>query len=256
MANMSLTKVDQEAFENGRARVPVCLCIDVSASMDQIVEGETQDTGRREFLDGVEWKIVTGGISRKKKLIEALADFKEMLMENAVSKESVDLCIVTFSDFANVFMDFTPIASVDMPQNLETADYTDLGAGLKLSLDELNARKNLYKAQAVEYYQPILVVMSDGAANGNEALFEEVCAQIHKQESERRLSVFSIVLDDKSAKSSLEKISSRPPLGLKSSNFKEFFNWLSQSIDRVSSSTPGNVVKLAPPTFQASWDEL
>lgn len=252
----ALTKVDQEAFVNGRVRIPVSLCIDVSDSMNEIVEGEVHDTGRRETKDGRVWRIVEGGTTRMQKLIEALAEFKGMLMKDNVAKESVDLCIVTFSDYAQVVMDFTPINAVEMPKSFNVSGGTDLGSGLQLALKELNDRKALYKSEGVEYYQPIMVVMSDGEANGNQELLNEMCLEIHKQEESKRLSTFPIVLDDKSARASLDKISHRHALGLKSEEFSAFFQWLSQSIDSVSSSTPGETVKLPQPDFAADWVEL
>ena len=255
MAESGLVRIENDVFASGRFRTPVCICIDVSASMREIVDGVVFDTGRIEMHDGEVWKVVEGGVSRMQKTVEFLKEFKRVLLDNG-SEESVDLCIVTFSDYAQVVMDFTPINAVEMPKSFNVSGGTDLGSGLQLALKELNDRKALYKSEGVEYYQPIMVVMSDGEANGNQELLNEMCLEIHKQEESKRLSTFPIVLDDKSARASLDKISHRHALGLKSEEFSAFFQWLSQSIDSVSSSTPGETVKLPQPDFAADWVEL
>lgn len=48
-----------------------------------------------------------------------------------------------------------------MPK-MEAEGMTCMGEGLSLALDLLEKRKAKYKATGVDYYQPILVVMSDG----------------------------------------------------------------------------------------------
>lgn len=45
---------------------------------------------------------------------------------------------------------------------MEAEGMTCMGEGLSLALDLLKKRKAKYKATGVDYYQPILVVMSDG----------------------------------------------------------------------------------------------
>ena len=47
----------------------------------------------------------------------------------------------------------------------------------------------------------------------------------------------------------------RPPLRLDGLKFKEFFEWLSKSVARVSRSTPGDTVKLDLEGL-AGWAEL
>lgn len=56
---------------------------------------------------------------------------------------------------------------------MEAEGMTCMGEGLSLALDLLEKRKTKYKATGVDYYQPILVVMSDGLPNGNRRVWDE-----------------------------------------------------------------------------------
>ena len=56
---------------------------------------------------------------------------------------------------------------------MEAEGMTCMGEGLSLALDLLEKRKAKYKATGVDYYQPILVVMSDGLPNGNRRVWDE-----------------------------------------------------------------------------------
>ena len=49
---------------------------------------------------------------------------------------------------------------------------TPMGEGVRLALDLLDKRKQEYKDKGVDYYQPWLVLMSDGQPNGNVAILE------------------------------------------------------------------------------------
>lgn len=53
----------EDLVNNPTPRVPICLCLDTSGSMDA-VEGEYVETGETIYEDGRTWNLVTGGISR------------------------------------------------------------------------------------------------------------------------------------------------------------------------------------------------
>ena len=61
----------------------------------------------------------------------------------------------------------------------------------------------------------------------------------------KKLSLFPIGIGADADMDALARFSPiRPPLHLKGLNFKDFFEWLSKSISRVSQSTPGDKVPL------------
>lgn len=69
---------------------------------------------------------------------------------------------------------------------------TCMGEGLSLALDLLEKRKTKYKATGVDYYQPILVVMSDGLPNGNRRVWDEAVERIRALCASRKLSVVAV----------------------------------------------------------------
>jgi uncharacterized protein YegL len=72
----------------------------------------------------------------------------------------------------------------------------------------------------------------------------------------KKLTVFPIGIGADADMTALARFSpNRRPLRLKGLNFKEFFEWLSRSVSRVSRSTPGDAVKLDP-TGLDGWAEL
>ena len=125
-----------------------------------------------------------------------------------------------------------------------------------MALDCLEKRKVEYKDAGVDYYQPWLVLMTDGEPNGDSTEFNRAVARTLELANQRKLTIFPIGIGDKADMECLAKFSpKRPPLRLKGMNFKGFFEWLSASVSRTSQSMPGDVVKL---DFEGlkTWGEL
>ena len=104
-------------------------------------------------------------------------------------------------------------------------------------LDLLDQRKMCYKKTGVGYYQPILVVMSDGMPNGDPRTFHEQTERIRELVNKRRLTVIAVGIGDRADMDTLGKISMKnPPVRLNYLQFREFFAWLSASVDSVTAS--------------------
>ncbi|MDR3108270.1 MAG: VWA domain-containing protein [Planctomycetaceae bacterium] len=217
----------EELISNPSNRVPVVLCLDASGSMfgDPI----------RELNNGIEL-------------------FINSVKEDHIAAASVELCIITFSDNAQVVEDFCGLGSVSHTQVMSTGGMTNLGAGVNLALDRLQQRKALYQKTGVEYYQPWLVLMTDGVPTTSEhiAAAEETC----RLESTKKLVVFPIGIGSGADMSVLSMFSKkRPPLKLKGLNFRQFFDWLSKSVSRVSQSMPGEHIKIDTSGI-AAWGDI
>lgn len=128
---------------------------------------------------------------------------------------------------------------------------TNMGAGLTLALDLLEQRKKEYQSAGVDYYQPILVVMSDGAPNGDPRVLDAAVARIRDLMDRRKLTVVAVGIGPEADMEMLGRLSKRQAVRLSGLQFREFFVWLSRSVASVSASLPGDEPALDLEALQA-----
>lgn len=215
----------EDLVENPTARVPICLVLDVSGSMSGAPINELNE-GVRLFFDAIK--------------------------ADDVAQYAAEICVVTFGSSVTKVLDFMSIERQTVPA-LNADGATPMGAGVSLGLDLLEARKDDYKRAGVDYYQPWLVVMTDGEPTDDISM---AAARIKSLVVGKKLSVFPIGIGSSANMMKLGNLSpTRPPLRLQGLNFKEFFTWLSRSVSRVSQSTPGESVELDTAGIQA-WGKV
>lgn len=226
MNDLKLSELD--LVENPTARVPVCLCLDVSQSMQgQAIE--ELNMGIKEFYNAIN--------------------------SDEVAKYSAEICIVTFGEDVEVKLDFASIERQEIP-TLKANGLTPMGEAVNLSLDLLENRKKEYSDKGVDYYQPWLIIMTDGAPNGDSEELKRSIDRTVQMVENRKLTLFPIGIGPNADMKVLSKYSpNRRPLKLKDLNFVEFFQWLSNSVSRVSMSMPGEKVELDVSSLQ-DWATL
>src|SRR5574338_99382 len=204
----------QELVENPTPRVPICLVLDVSGSMSGEPIQELQE-GVRMFFDAIR--------------------------EDDVAQYAAEIAIVTLGGVARQALDFFAINRQAVP-TMYADGSTPMGEAMDLALDLLEARKTEYRNAGVDYYQPWMVLMTDGAPTDS---IDSAARRISELVKTKKLTVFTIAIGDTANTSELARLSpNRPALKLKGLNFREFFLWLSRSVSRVSQSTPGEAVTL------------
>lgn len=245
----------QDLVNNPTPRVPICLCLDTSGSMGA-VEGDCIETGETIFEDGKTWKLVTGGTSRIDELRDGVELFYDAIREDEMAVYSAEICIVTFNSKAQCVLDFANIDRQETLPEIVAQGDTAMGEGVNLALDLLEKRKQEYRDKGVDYYQPWLVLMTDGEPNGSITELERAVQRTNEMVDAKKLTVFPIGIGDESDMSTLNSFSpKRPALKLQGLKFREFFAWLSQSVSKVSQSTPGESVKLDVEGIKG-WAEL
>lgn len=219
-----------ELVNNPTARVPICLCLDVSTSM----EGKPID-----------------------ELNEGVSLFYESIKNDETALYAAEICIVTFggdTDEAKCLYDFSGLTTNSIPPKLFADGNTPMGEGVNLALDLLEKRKNKYKENGVDYYQPWLVLMTDGEPNGSNHELSRAINRTVDSINNKKLTIFPIGIGEHADMDMLKKFSpNRQPLRLKGLKFKEFFSWLSKSVSKVSQSMPGEKVNL---DSVQGWGEL
>lgn len=255
MNDNSILRIE-DLVNNPTPRVPICLCLDASGSMGAIVEGEREATGETIVEDGRTWNVVRGGISRMNKLQEGIQAFYDAIKEDEIAVYSAEICIVIFNDKASCILDFANIERQEKIPELIPSGNTSMGEGVNLALDLLEQRKQEYRDKGVDYYQPWLVLMTDGVPNGDEQELNRAISRTSEAVEQRKLSIFPIAIGNESDISVLNKFSPRrSALKLQGIKFREFFAWLSKSVSKTSQSTPGENVKLDIEGIKG-WAEL
>jgi uncharacterized protein YegL len=211
--HQQLILAQEELIENPDPRIPVCLVLDVSSSMDGMPIQELQR--------GVE-------------------TFFEAVLADEVAKTSVEVSIVTFGTNVKTLLDFRSIENQEVPR-LYASGVTSMGEGVMHALDLLEARKEEYKEAGVDYYQPWMVLMSDGYPTDDISRASDRITQLAEM---RKISVFPIAIGSADTSVLARLGGGRTPLRLQGLKFSDFFTWLSKSVSRVSQSTPGESVTL------------
>jgi uncharacterized protein YegL len=232
----------QDLIANPTPRVPICLVLDCSPSMsgELSMGASVQQTNPRPIDE----------------LNEGINVFFNSIKEDEVAKYSAEVAIVAFSEIVEEILDFDSITRVDPPiVNLETRHGgTSIGKGVDLALTLLDRRKKEYQDAGVDYFQPWLVLMTDGQPTDMTHI--EVSGKVANLVNNKRLTVFPIGIGEGADMDVLAMFSpKRPPLRLKGLRFKEFFEWLSKSVSVTSQSTPGEKIPLDTEGIQG-WSEL
>ncbi len=218
-----------DLVDNPTPRVPVSLCLDCSGSM--------------------------GGVPINE-LNEGVATFYSAIYGDEIARYSAEVSIVTFGP-AQMETDFQTLDQNNHPPVLAAGGMTPMGEAVKLSLDSLDRRKEDYRRNGVDYYQPWLVLMTDGAPNGNAAILDQQIERVRRMVESEKLTVFPIGIGPNADMDILARFSPRrSPLKLKGLNFAQFFAWLSKSVSKVSQSTPGDKKPSLDVEGLKGWAEL
>lgn len=214
---------DDELADNPTKRVPVCLCLDTSGSMDGSPISELND-GVKAFYDAIN--------------------------DDDVAKSAADVCIVTFGyngvvenqGFQSIYGEIAPSFYAD--------GGTPMGEAVEKALDLLESRKSEYRNSGVDYFQPWLVIITDGAPTDN---IDRAASRSSDMANNGKLTIFPIGVGGANMDTLRRFSPKRNPMKLKGLYFKEFFEWLSKSISITSRSRAGDSVNL-PDT--SGWGTL
>ena len=195
-----------DLIDNPTPRCPVALVLDTSGSMcgEPIAQ---LNAGAQLFLDEVK--------------------------RDDLARWSVDLAVYTAGGGADCLQDFIGVEQVAGLASLSAGGSTPLGQATRMALDDLTARKKVYRDAGVPYYQPWLVLISDGAPTD---AWQDAAQHACNLSAQRKLVSLPIGVQGADL-SVLGQFSSKPAVALDGLKFRELFLWLSASMARVSAST-------------------
>ena len=197
-----------------KRRLPICFCLDTSGSM------------------------LGNPI---KQLNMGLSNFIASIKANDDTRSATDIAIITFGSKVEIVMPFGKIGKdSSLPEISASTTLTAIGEGILTALELLNARKEGYKDMGIKYYQPWLVVITDGAPQGPNAMqnMELAIKACNELESNDKLVIFNIGVGNSVDFDILKRLSLKreEPISVSSGDFGKLFEFLGSSSSSVVSS--------------------
>lgn len=217
--------------------------------MNEVVGDYDHATGETVMQDGQMYNIVSGGKTRIDLLNEGLVTLKETLAADSLASRRAEIAIVTFGGTVTTIQDFVTAENFQPPR-LQTSGSTPMGKAILVGLDMVAKRKATYRSAGISYYRPWIFLITDGEPDPNDP-WKSASEQVKQGEASKAFAFFTVAVEGANM-GVLAQISTRPPAKLKGVNFREMFLWLSQSMQAVSQSSPGDTVPLATP----GWTEV
>jgi len=185
-----------------------------------------------------------------KELNEGVVQFIEEVKGDELAQYSVEIGVVTAGPDARTQLQITPAHLIESSNSFEADGGTPLGEAVNIALSMLDARKIEYKNKGVPYYQPWIVLISDGAPTDP---WQSAAARSQSMANDRKLVVMPVGVSGADL-TILSQFSNRPAKALAGLKFKEFFTWLSASMARVSVSGSTTATVNLPSTD--GWDSI
>ena len=142
------------------------------------------------------------------------------------------------------------------PPQLTANGLTAMGDGLNLALDLLEKRKEQYSGKGVDYYQPWLILITDGEDNGDPDSMRRAKERIQNMINKKKLCLYPFHVGRDKGYEALKELSpQQEPMNLGANQMKGMFKWLSKSVVKVSCSRLGVDTEIVLTAGEvSSWD--
>lgn len=170
-----------------------------------------------------------------------LRRFQEDLLKDEITKDRLEVCIVTFDSEVNTVQDPALLTEFTMP-TLQTNGSTCMVDGLEEAINIVENRKLYYKSHGITYYRPWIVMITDGEPDSDQDV-DGMASRIHNDSASNKYVFIPIGVGDDINENVLRTLSTPtfPPMKMQYVKFIEFFQWLSNSMSTISSSQDGTV---------------
>jgi uncharacterized protein YegL len=201
-------------------KCPVVLLLDCSGSMSSVIN---------DLKMGVE-------------------KLKKYTISDDVAKKSVEILVVTFDSTARKLDDFKLSEDWKVPA-LNATGSTAMGEAIKIGLESLQQRKIHLRNNGVNFYKPWLVLITDGAPTDmqkGDSLWKQIQGEL-KKSSDRICLPWAFGTETADMGNLKDLFPDGHVFRLKDANFESIFKWLSDSVNLVSRSSPGEKIKAPNP---------
>lgn len=189
--------------------------------------------------------LVNGRITKINEGVKRLIDD---INSDVLAKRRVDLAIVQVSnsepELIQPFITVQDICENSPIPKFIASGGTPMEQGLCLALDELEQYKPKLKENGMQYYKPMIFVLTDGEFY----ISEQTLRRLHQSEESNGHVIFPVGVGSDVNVSDLTAISSKGrAFLLDDTSFSDLFEFVSNSLTSVSQSSPGDKLSVAIP---------
>lgn len=182
------------------------------------------------------------------KLNEGVERVIDNINSDVLAKRRVDIAIVRVSnstpELIQPFITVQDICENSPIPKFVASGGTPMEQGLCLALDELEQYKAKLKDNGIQYYKPMIFVLTDGEFY----ISRQTLDKLHKSEESNGHVIFPVGVGSDVNVSDLISISSKGRVFLlDDTNFSDLFEFMSSSLASVSQSSPGDKLSVTIP---------
>ena len=171
--------------------------------------------------------------------------FNDAIEDDPVASLRVETSIVSFSGKAKLVQDFATVdALAPVSLGIDWLGGTNIATGINFALDMVEERKRVYKDAGISYYQPWVVMITDGESTESKEQMMVASERVRHSEESKQLAFFCVGVE-RADMEELKRIAPHRTAPLKGLAFREFFVWLSKSMTAVSSSRVDDEIDLS-----------
>lgn len=176
-----------------------------------------------------------------KELNDGLVAFKNDTMQDPVTRDRLEVAIVSFNSKVDVVQQPDILPNIQIP-TLQASGQTQLVAAIEKAQEIIDTRKQYYKSQGIPYYRPWIVVMTDGDPYPAGQDVAGIAAKIKADAADKKYVFFIIGIGNEVQDSVLTTLATPefPAARMDAVKFSEFFTWLSASASVVVNDNAGN----------------
>ena len=173
-----------------------------------------------------------------KELNDGLVAFKNDTMQDPVTRDRLEVAIVSFNSKVDVVQQPDILPNIQIP-TLQASGQTQLVAAIEKAQEIIDTRKQYYKSQGIPYYRPWIVVMTDGDPYPAGQDVDGIAAKYKSDAADKKYVFFIIGIGNDVQDSVLTTLATSefPAARMDAVKFSEFFTWLSASASVVEKAT-------------------
>jgi uncharacterized protein YegL len=188
--------------------------------------------------------------SRIDALNKGLIALRECLDQDDVARITAEVAVLTFDSKVDLIHDFA-LAPDFEPPTLTAQGLTFMGRAIIEGIDLIEERKRLHREAGRPYLRPIMILLTDGHPEGEEAgVLDQAKAKVRKAVADRRFRLWPICVGEDIDPAELAEITGTDALRLNETKWGELFIWIPDGLKSASRSTSEDApINLAPPSW-------